>query len=105
MSRERLGGDGWQAKIELFLQTKMSSMEAQLDDFKGQVDRIREENSLLAGRNAVLEKVLALREEQLKASHQGFHPSPPLHPASLPVRAWCCCPPCRRHSTVPARML
>lgn len=77
--------------------SRMSTMEAQLEDYKSQVDRIREENSLLAGRNAVLEKVLALREEQLKASHQGshqgslqgslqgFHPSPqPAHPASLP---------------------
>jgi hypothetical protein len=67
----------------LLLQNKMSLFEAQLQETKGQLDRLREENSLLAGRNAVLEKVLALREEQLK---QGGHASAPMDTIPLPVR-------------------
>lgn len=61
---------------------KMSLFEAQLQETKGQLDRLREENSLLAGRNAVLEKVLALREEQLK---QGGHASAPMDTIPLPA--------------------
>lgn len=47
-------------------QEKMSTMEAEIADKDRQLTALREENSSLAGRNAVLEKVLALRDEQLK---------------------------------------
>lgn len=50
---------------------KMSTMEAEIADKDRQLTALREENSSLAGRNAVLEKVLALREEQLKQQQGG----------------------------------
>ncbi len=53
------------------LQEKMSTMEAEIADKDRQLTALREENSSLAGRNAVLEKVLALREEQLKQQQGG----------------------------------
>ena len=46
-------------------------MEAEIADKDRQLTALREENSSLAGRNAVLEKVLALREEQLKQQQGG----------------------------------
>jgi hypothetical protein len=49
----------------------MSSMEAEIAEKDRQLTALREENSSLAGRNAVLEKVLALREEQLKQQQGG----------------------------------
>jgi hypothetical protein len=49
----------------------MSTMEAEIADKDRQLTALREENSSLAGRNAVLEKVLALREEQLKQQQGG----------------------------------
>jgi hypothetical protein len=53
------------------LQEKMSTMEAEIAEKDRQLTALREENSSLAGRNAVLEKVLALREEQLKQQAGG----------------------------------
>lgn len=46
-------------------------MEAEIQEKDRQLTQLREENSALAGRNAVLEKVLALREEQLKSFQPG----------------------------------
>lgn len=55
----------------------MAQMETGLTEAKTELGKLREDNSLLAGRNAVLEKVLALREEQLKAVQSGYHlPAP-----------------------------
>lgn len=46
-------------------------MEAEINEKDKVITSLREENSALAGRNAVLEKVLALREEQLKSFQPG----------------------------------
>ncbi len=52
-------------------QEKMTTMEAEINEKDKVITSLREENSALAGRNAVLEKVLALREEQLKSFQPG----------------------------------
>lgn len=68
------------------VQEKMTTMEAELGELRTQLSKLREDNSLLAGRNAVLEKVLALREEQLKAVQSGYQLSAaPALPVSPPV--------------------
>lgn len=51
-------------------------MEAEIAEKDRLLTQLREENSSLAGRNAVLEKVLALREEQLKNAQPGIGGDP-----------------------------
>lgn len=46
-------------------------MEAEIQEKDRQLTELREQNSSLEGRNAVLEKVLALREDQLKQQQFG----------------------------------
>ena len=43
------------------MQAKMSEMEEELEKAKAEMTQLREQNSALAGRNAVLEKVLTLQ--------------------------------------------
>lgn len=46
-------------------------MEDQLSEAYAEVAKLKEENNTLAGRNSILEKVLALRDEQLQQAARG----------------------------------
>lgn len=50
---------------------KVKTMEDQLSEAYVEVAKLKEENNTLAGRNSILEKVLALRDEQLQQAARG----------------------------------
>lgn len=53
------------------LQDKVKTMEDQLSEAYVEVAKLKEENTTLAGRNSILEKVLALRDQQLQQAARG----------------------------------
>ena len=73
------------------LQDKVKSMEEQLAEAHAEVAKLKEENNTQAGRINILEKVLALRDDQLQhvARGQVRRPRPHLPRTQPRGRLWC----------------